>query len=184
MNRKYVWIGLAVLVLVLVGVFLYLNQRSRALSPFAEEALTSGGMTVSVRYSRPSVRGRLIFGSREQNALQPYGEYWRLGANEATEISFNRDVEFNGSPVRAGNYRMYAIPGPDAFEIVLNTQTGGSGSNPPDDENDVLRTTVRTQRVRVPVEQFTISLAPYDDGMVMVLEWSDMRLTIPLRVKP
>lgn len=176
------WIGLAVLALALTGVFFYLNQDSGTLSPSDEETLTSGGMTVTVKYSRPSVRGRVIFGAEEQGALQPYGQYWRLGANEATEIRFNRDILFNGSPLKAGVYRMYAIPGPDSFEIAVNTQVGGSASSAPDEKNDVLRTKVQTQKISSPVELFTISLAPQNEGIQMVFEWSDVRFTVPLRV--
>jgi hypothetical protein len=177
------WIGLAILAVLVAVAFIYLNQRTRTLSPPGEETLTSGGMTVSVKYNRPSVRGRLIFGPEDQDALQPYGEYWRLGANEATEISFNRDVLFNGSPVKAGTYRMYAIPGPNSFEMVLNTEIGESGSSQPDEENDVLRTKVQTQKTSTPVEQFTISLAPSGDGVQMTFEWSDIRFVVPLKVQ-
>ena len=176
------WIGLAILAVLVSAVFIYLNSRTRTLSPQDQESLTSGGMTVTVSYSRPSVRGRLIFGPKDQDALQPYGEYWRLGANEATEISFNRDVLFNGSPVTAGTYRMYAIPGESSFEIVLNTEVGQSGSNEPDPDNDVLRTKVQTQKTGSPVEQFTISLAPSGEGMQMIFEWSDTRFVVPLKV--
>jgi hypothetical protein len=181
MKSKRMWIALGVLAVVLIGVFVYLNLRARALSPSDEETLTTGGMTVTVKYSRPSVRGRLIFGSKDQDALQPFGEYWRLGANEATEISFNRDILFNGSPVKAGAYRMYTIPGENSFEMVLNTEVGESGSSAPDEEKDVLRTKVQTQRTSSPVEQFTISLAPQNEGMQMVCEWSDTRFVVPIR---
>lgn len=181
MRSKGMWIALAVLAVLLIGVFVYLNIRSRALSPQDEESLTTGGTTVTVKYSRPSVRGRVIFGTEDQDALQPYGAYWRLGANEATEITFNRNVLFNGSPVQAGTYRMYAIPGENSFEIVLNTEVGKSGANEPDEENDVLRTKVQTQRTGSPVEQFTISLAPQNEGMQMVFEWSDTRFVVPIR---
>ena len=181
MRSKGMWIALAVLAVLLIGVFVYLNIRSRALSPQDEESLTTGGTTVTVKYSRPSVRGRVIFGTEDQDALQPYGEYWRLGANEATEITFNRNVLFNGSPVQAGTYRMFAIPGENSFEIVLNTEVGKSGANEPDEENDVLRTKVQTQRTSSPVEQFTISLAPQNEGMQMVFEWSDTRFVVPIR---
>ena len=182
MKSRKLWIGLAILAVVVIGIFLYLNGRARTLSPPGEESLTSGGMTVSVKYNRPSVRGRLIFGPRDQDALQPFGEYWRLGANEATEVTFNRDILFNGSPVKAGTYRMYAIPGADNFEVVLNTETGQSGSSQPAEENDVLRTKVRTQKTGSAVEQFTISLAPEGQGMQMIFEWSDTRFVVPLRV--
>lgn len=181
MKSKGMWIALAVLAVLLIGVFVYLNMRTRALSPPDEESLTTGGMTVTVKYSRPSVRGRVIFGTEDQEALQPYGEYWRLGANEGTEITFNRGVLFNGSPVKAGTYRMYAIPGENSFEMVLNTEVGESGSSQPDEENDVIRTKVQTQRTTAPVEQFTISLAPQNEGMQMVFEWSDTRFVVPVR---
>jgi hypothetical protein len=182
MRSKKFWIALAILAVVVIAVFFYLNSRARTLSPPGKEELTSAGMTVTVTYNRPSVRGRLIFGPEDQDALQPFGEYWRLGANETTEISFNRDILFHGVPVKAGTYRMYAIPGPDAFEVVLNTEVGESGARQPDEENDVVRTKVPTQRTAAPVEQFTISLAPAGRGMEMVFEWSDTRFVVPLLV--
>ena len=181
MKSKKMWIWLAILALVLIVVFFYLNFRSRGISPQDEESLTSGGLTVTVNYSRPSVRGRLIFGPEDQDPLQPYGEYWRLGANEATEITFTRDVLFNGSPVKAGTYRMFAIPGANSFEIVLNTEIGKSGASEPEPENDVIRTKVQTQRTTAPVEQFTISLAPQGEGIQMVFEWSDTRFVVPIK---
>jgi hypothetical protein len=183
MKSRKLWIWLAILAVLVMAGFLYLNYRNRTLSPPGEETLTSGGMTVSVSYSRPSVRGRLIFGPEDQDALQPYGEYWRLGANEATQISFNRDVLFNGSPVKAGTYRIYAIPGATSFEIVLNTEIDEWGAGEPDPEKDVLRTKVQTQRTTSPVEQFTISLAPQGDGIQMIFEWSDTRFVVPLKVQ-
>ena len=183
MKSKSMWIFLAVLAVALIAMFLYFNSRTRALSPPGDEQLTSGGMTVSVKYSRPSVRGRLIFGPKEREALQPFGEYWRLGANEGTELSVNRDISFNGSPLKAGTYRMFAIPGESSFEMVLSTEVGQSGSNEPKAENDVLRTKVQTQKTVSPVEQFTISLAPYDEGIQMVFEWSDTRVVVPLKVQ-
>jgi len=183
MKSKKMWIGLAILAVVVIVLFLYQGQRTRALSPPGEVSLTSGGITVSVRYSRPSVRGRLIFGPEGQNALQPYGQYWRLGANQATEIDVNRDILFNGAPLKAGTYRMYATPEADSFEIALNTEVGQSGSNKPDPSNDVLRTKVPTEKTGSPVEQFTISLAPQEQGLQIVFEWSDTRFVVPMKVQ-
>lgn len=181
MKRKKILITLLIIVVVIAAGLIYLNYRNRTLSPPGSETLTSGGMTVSVTYSRPSVRGRLIFGNEEQEPLLPYGKYWRLGANEATEITFNRDVIFNDASVKAGTYRMYAIPGPDQFEIALNTETGKWGAFEPDYDQDILRTKVATQRIQAPVEQYTISLAPSDNGIDMIFEWSDIRFVVPLR---
>src|SRR3954469_7010827 len=118
--KKKIIIGVVALVALLAIAFAYLNYRNRTLSPPGNTELTVNGLTVSIPYSRPSVRGRLIFGTEEQQALQPYGKYWRLGANESTEITVNKDVLFNGQPVKAGTYKIYAIPGADEFDIVLN----------------------------------------------------------------
>src|SRR6185436_18624918 len=106
-------------IVILAAAFSYLNNRNRTVSPPGSAQLTNGDLSISISYSRPSVRGRLIFGTKEQEALLPYGKYWRLGANESTEITFNKDVLFNNNPVKAGTYKVYAFPGPDTFEIGL-----------------------------------------------------------------
>jgi hypothetical protein len=182
MKGKKILIGILAIVVLLVAAYLYLGYRNRSMSPRGSETLTSGGLTVSVNYNRPSVRGRVIFGSEEQKALQPYGKYWRLGANESTEITFSRDVLFNNSPVKAGTYRMYAVPGADAFEISLNTEVGKWGYSEPDYDDDLLKTRVPVEKISS-VELFTISLAPAGDGINMVFEWSDTRFTVPIKAQ-
>lgn len=183
MKNKKVWISIAVVILVVAIALIYLNYRNRTLSPPGNASLTSGGVTVTVDYSRPSVRGRIIFGTEQQGALQPYGEYWRLGANEPTTISFNRDVLFNGQAVSAGKYWMYAFPGADSFEVRLNGDIAAWGAIEPDYEKDVLRVRVPVQKIGAPVEQFTISLAPDGDGIRMVFEWSDIRFHVPIQAQ-
>jgi hypothetical protein len=183
MKGKKILIGILAIVVLLAAAFFYFSYRNRTLSPPGSETLTSGGVTVSVSYSRPSVRGRVIFGSEEQNALQPYGKYWRLGANEATEVTFNRDVLFNGAPVKAGTYKMYAIPGPESFEIALNSELGEWGAREPDYDKDILHTKVPVEKTGTPVEQYTISLAPAGEGVNMIFEWSDIRFMVPLKAQ-
>jgi hypothetical protein len=183
MKWKKILISVAVIAVLLFAALSYLRYRNRQLSPPGSETLTSGGLTVTVNYSRPSVRGRLIFGPEAQGALQPYGKYWRLGANEATEITFNRDVLFNGAPVKAGTYRMYAVPGSDSFDVGLNSELGKWGRFEPDFSKDVLHVKVPTHKTSAPVEQFTISLAPEGDGIKMIFEWSDTRFEVPLKAQ-
>ena len=97
------------------------------------------GLEITVNYSRPSKKGRLIFGEEAEDALQPYGKYWRLGANEATEISLSKDVLFAGKPLSAGTYRMSAVPGPESFKINLNSELDVFfAAAEPDSEFDVL----------------------------------------------
>ena len=113
--KKKILIGVVAVIVILAAAFAYLNNRNRTVSPPGSAQLTNGDLSVSISYSRPSVRGRLIFGSKEQGALQPYGEYWRLGANEATEIEFFKDVEINRKKIKKGRYTVYAIPYADKW---------------------------------------------------------------------
>jgi hypothetical protein len=178
--KKKIFIGLGVLVLILAIAFAYLNYRNRSLSPSGEASLTAGDLKVTVTYSRPSVRGRLIFGTKEQKALQPYGEYWRLGANEATEVTFNRNVDFNGTPLKAGSYRLYAIPGEQEFQIIVNSELGKWGAFEPDHEKDLFTTKVPVERISS-VEQYTITLKEANPGVNIIFEWSDVRFVLPVK---
>lgn len=180
---KKIAIGVLALIVLLGAAFLYLNNRNRTMSPPGEATLTSGGLSINITYSRPSVRGRLIFGPESQNALQPYGKYWRLGANESTEVTFSRDVLFNGSAVKAGTYRMYAVPGEQNFEIVLNTELGKWGAFEPNYSLDILKTQVAVQKTSSSVEQFTTSLAPSGDGIDIIFEWSNFRFVVPVKAQ-
>ncbi len=177
---KKILIGAGILAIVVVAGLYYLNNRNRTLSPPGKAEITSGDLTISIPYSRPSVRGRLIFGTKEEGALQPNGVYWRLGANESTEITINRDVLFNGTPLKQGTYKIYAIPGPDEFEIRLNTELGTWGYLEPDHEKDLLTTKVPVQRLDAPVEQYTIRLEPTDGGADIIFEFSNIRFVVPL----
>ena len=99
---KKILISLGVVVVLLVAAYFYLDNRNRTLSPRGAANLTNGELTVDITYSRPSVRDRLIFGTEEDEALQPYGKYWRLGANESTEVTFSQDVLLVDQPVKKG----------------------------------------------------------------------------------
>jgi Protein of unknown function (DUF2911) len=178
--KKKILISAAVILLLLVGALIYLNNRNRTLSPPGSAELTNGSLTVSIQYSRPSVRNRVIFGTKDEGALQPYGEYWRLGANEATEITFNRAVSFNGSEVSKGTYRIYAIPGADAFELGLNSELGVWGVFKPDNEKDILKTSVPVQKLSTLVEQYTIRMDAVGDTTNVYFEWEKVRLTVPI----
>ncbi|HMV09566.1 MAG TPA: DUF2911 domain-containing protein [Cyclobacteriaceae bacterium] len=178
--KKKILISVAVVILLLVGALIYLNNRNRTLSPPGSAQLANGSLTVSIQYSRPSVRNRVIFGTKEEGALQPYGEYWRLGANEATEITFNRGVSFNGSEVAGGTYRIYAIPGPDVFEIALNTELGVWGVFKPDHEKDILKTNISVQKLSTPVEQYTVRMEAAGDTTNVFFEWEKVRLMVPI----
>ncbi|HYG03411.1 MAG TPA: DUF2911 domain-containing protein [Chryseosolibacter sp.] len=182
MKKKKALIIILALIALLTAAYFYFDNRNRTLSPPGKVTESNSGLTVSISYSRPSVRGRLIFGTEEQSALLPYGKYWRLGANESTQITFSTDVLFNGEEAKAGTYRMYAIPGQNSFEIGLNTAVGKWGYSEPNYELDILRTKVPVSK-NSHIEQFTIRLESADGGIDVICEWSDVSFTIPVLTK-
>lgn len=183
---KKVLIGLGVIVLVMIIAFAYMNYRGRTLSPSGKAELAVNDLKVEINYSRPSVRERVIFGTEADGAIQPYGSYWRLGANEATEITINQEVIFNGMPLPAGTYRLYAIPGANTFRIGVSSEIGKWGAWEPDSNNDLFTTEVPVTRLDTPLEQLTarIEEGPADDGAMVYFEWSDVQLAIPIARKP
>src|SRR5882757_8776457 len=116
MNKKFLIIS-GVVILIIGGYIFYRVKASRPLSPTQTATISYNGLDLKVVYCAPSKRGRLIFGESTMSALVPYGKYWRLGANEATEITFNKDIIMGGKPMKAGSYRMYAVPKESAWEI-------------------------------------------------------------------
>lgn len=182
---KKVLIGLGVIVLVLVLVFAWMNYRSRTLSPPGIAQIEVNDLKVEINYSRPTARGRLIFGTEADGALLPYGKYWRLGANESTEITINQEVLFSGMPLPAGTYRLYAIPGPNTFRIGVNAELGKWGAWEPDYTKDLFTFEVPVTRLDTPVEQFTARIEEGPaDGAVVFFAWSDVQLAIPIARKP
>ncbi len=177
---KKVLITVGIIVALLAAGAFYLDHRNRTLSPPGSAEATAGDLTVHVDYSRPSVRGRLVFGPEEHEALQPYGQYWRLGANEATEISFSKDVTFMGQLVKQGRYYIYAIPGPDAFDFVLNSELGRWGYSEADHSMDVHTVKVPVIKMNSKTEQFTIDLEVSGSAILAHFDWDDIRLTIPI----
>lgn len=91
-------------------------------SPFSKLEQKVGLTDVSVEYSRPSMRGRKIFGG-----LEEYGELWRTGANARTKITFSDDVKIAGQTLKAGSYSLYTKPGQQSWEIFFYTEADGGG---------------------------------------------------------
>ena len=180
---KKILIGVGVLALLIALALAYMNNRNRTLSPPGFVELDVQNLHIEISYSRPSAKGRLIFGDVADGALQPYGKYWRLGANESTEMTINQDITFNGVALAAGTYRLYAVPGAEAFRIGVNTELGKWGAWEPDYSKDLFVTEVPVTRPSVPVEQFTTRKeAGADNGSVVYFEWRDVQLAIPIEV--
>ena len=180
--KKKIFIGLGVVFIGIVGFFVYANLFPK--SPPTTASFSHQGLDIKVTYSQPSKRGRLIFGEEKDGALQPYGKYWRLGANAATEITFSKDITFSGKPVRAGSYRMYALPGADSFQISLNTELGVFfGVTEPDYSKDVVKVDVPVLVAPVETEKFTINFASDSSGVNMDFVWDKTLVRVPITIQ-
>lgn len=180
MLRKILF-ALGILALIIIIAFIYLNYRGRTLSPPGKAVFDQNNLYIEVNYSRPSVRDRLIFGAAADGALQPYGSYWRLGANESTEITIKQDITFNGVPLKAGTYRLYAVPGASTFKFGVNTELGEWGYSEPDYSKDLFVTEVPVTHLDTPVEQMTVRIEPgMEQAAIVYFEWSDVQLMVPV----
>lgn len=167
--KKKLLIAFGILVVLIVVAMLYLN-RNRTLSPPGDTSAKGGGLSVAVTYSRPSVRERLLFGEKEEGALQPYGFYWRLGANEPTDIEVDNDFVFGGTKIPAGKYVIYAIPRKGEMELRLSSDLRMWGYSEPDYSKDLAVAIVRIQ-TSTHTEQFTIEANPSDNGVMLDFSW-------------
>lgn len=180
--KKKIFIGMGVVLLAVVGYFGYGLLFPK--SPPTTTSFSDQGLDINVSYSQPSKRGRLIFGEEKDGALQPYGKYWRLGANAPTEITFSKDVNFAGKPVRAGTYRMYAVPGADSFQISLNSEVGSfSGAGTPDYLLDVVKVDIPVTTMPTVTEKFNISFTSGSDGIAMDFVWDKIRVRVPITLQ-
>ena len=131
-----------------------------------------------VIYGRPQKNGRTIFGD-----LVEYGKVWRLGANEATEIEFYKNVKIDDKKVAAGRYTLYAIPTQGNWTIILNKDVDTWGAFKYDQQKDVLRTTVPVQKLTDPVDAFTMMFEKTDSGCNLVMAWDNIKVSMPITTK-
>jgi hypothetical protein len=181
--KKRFFIILGVSMLALIAAFTYLLYATKKYSPADIAIYRHKGAEITVTYSRPYKKGRLIFGDESSGALQPYGKYWRMGANEATVFVTNKDLMINGQHLHAGHYSMHAYPGKESWEIVLNSDAKRWGGKAPDTSKNVLATRVIANN-KVPLtEQFTILFSPADSSNTnMILRWDETEVVVPVIV--
>ncbi|NBC58196.1 MAG: DUF2911 domain-containing protein [Bacteroidetes bacterium] len=128
-----------------------------------------------VIYSRPQKKGRNIFGD-----LVPYGKVWRTGANEATEITFYKDVKFGGKTVEAGTYSLFTIPNKDKWTVIINEDVNLWGAYQYDSSKDVVRVVVNPKTTAATVETFSITSKKADKGYHLLLGWDDTYVEVPV----
>ena len=130
--------------------------------------------SIEVKYSRPSVKGREIFGG-----LVPFGAMWRTGANAPTTVAFGQDVTVGGEMIKAGKYTLLTIPGKTEWEIIF-AEAGTSAPNYKP-ANDVARFKVASGAMPVNMENFTIMFADQTPSSInLELIWADTYIDIPV----
>jgi len=146
-------------------------------SPKATVSQQVGVTDVSIAYCRPGVKGREIWGS-----LVPYGEVWRTGANEATTITFSTDVTVQGTPVAAGTYGLFTLPGKDEWTVIFNKGAKLWGAYDYKKEDDVLRFTVKPQAAPFE-ERMTFSFPnTTTDSTDVTLNWEKLQVSFTVKV--
>ena len=133
-----------------------------------------GPVTAKVVYSRPFKKDREIFGS-----LVPYGKVWRTGADEATEITFYKDVMFGGQAVKAGSYAVYTVPNKDSWDVILNSTLHQWGAFGYDASTNVAKTSAKPQMMAEAVENFSIAFS----GGKMIMAWDKTMVAVPITAK-
>lgn len=138
-----------------------------------------GGAVLKVCYSRPAARGRRVMGG-----LVPFGQPWRLGANEATAVHVPFAAEIAGVTVEPGVYSLYAIPGDTSWQIVVNrgVERWGIPLNAEVRAQDVGSGAVRVDRLTEPVEELTLRFGPVAaNATELIIEWERTRVRVPVR---
>lgn len=108
-----------------------------------------------------------------------YGEVWRVGANEATEIDFYRNVKIGGKTIKKGRYTLYAIPSADKWTIIINAETDTWGAFKYNSSKDIVRTTVPVYKSDV-TEYMSIYCTPTNSGATMNILWDNVRVSLPV----
>ena len=132
---------------------------------------------ISVDYGRPGVKGRTVFGD-----LVPYGKIWRAGANSATKITFEQNVNFGGKEVKAGSYALFIIPSENQWKVYLNKDANQWGAYAYDEKLNIVEITLPVQKLAEKQEWFDIAVNPVDvHSAEIIIKWDLTKVVIPVK---
>ncbi|MBB6609930.1 DUF2911 domain-containing protein [Pontibacter sp. Tf4] len=171
MKNTKIFSFLAMLLVALVVTSSAMAQDAKPkASPPATATGKVGAATVTINYSSPSVKGRTIWGE-----LVPYGQVWRSGANEATTITFDKDVMVEGKPLAAGTYSFYTIPAEDKWTVIFN-KTAKQWGTQYDEKQDALRVTVTPRKAPTMNERLKYDV----NNQGLLLSWENMEVPVKI----
>ena len=153
-------------------------------SPASEVKQMVGLTEIEIEYSRPSMRGREVFGN-----LVPFGKVWRTGADNSTKISFDTDVIISGKTIQSGTYSIFSIPNKESWEIILYSDVELWGVPRDWSENKIVFSSmfdVKKLKKSNTVETFTISFNDLTNNDVNIsISWEntsvDIKIEVPTR---
>ncbi len=132
-------------------------------------------LAARIIYSRPQKAGRTIFGS-----LVKYGEVWRLGANEATEIEFFKSVRVGGKKINKGRYTLYGIVNENTWTIIINNEKDTWGSFKYDKTKDVVRTEIPVEKLDMSIESLSMVFEKATGGYNLIIAWDNVKVVLPI----
>jgi hypothetical protein len=151
------------------------DKTARPSPPAKATCTMTDGATISIDYSSPRAKGRKIFGG-----IVPYGEVWRLGANEATSFVNTSDVTIGRTKVPAGSYTLFAIPNANEWTLVISKKTGEWGIPYPGADSDLARAAMNVTKMSSAVDNFSISFDKNGHGCSLRVDWEYTRASVDI----
>jgi len=136
---------------------------------------------IELSYSRPSIKGRLLF--KEESELAPLGKVWRTGANGSTKIKFTDPVTMGGKALDSGTYAIFSIPGKTEWTIIINKDSKNAATQYTESD-DIVRFTVPAEKLKETIENFTMQFANFkQESCELHLMWGNTLVIIPITIK-
>jgi hypothetical protein len=158
-------------------------QAKPPLSPPAEATVTIGGQAISIKYSAPSVRGRQVFGDGGVVSKDKTYPVWRTGANAATSLHTDADLQIKGLTVPKGDYTIFTQINEETWQLIVNKQVGQWGLSYNKDQ-DLGRVPMDMSKPPAPVETFKITLTSTGaNAGTLQIAWENKVATVPFTVK-
>jgi len=161
-------------------IFFAVGQSIETPQPSPTQTLKQnfGLSSITLTYSRPAIKGRKVFGD-----LVPFGKVWRTGANEATTLVTDTNLNVGGKDVPAGSYTIFTLPNADKWVLIISKKTGEWGIPYPGEGEDFTRVDMRVSQLSSPMENFTIAFDQTGSTCAMHVDWEKTRASVDISEK-
>jgi DUF2911 family protein len=181
MQHKYLAVGVQLIIAAVASLALGqqpAEDKSKRPSPPGTAEVALKGKKITIDYGRPFLKGRKV-----GQELAPYGKVWRTGANEATTLTTEVDLNIAGTKVPAGKYTLWTLPSEGTWKLIINKQTGQWGTRY-DESQDLARVDMTRSSLSQTVEQFTISFDKKGENSAdLNLDWENTRVSVLVKAE-